>query len=205
MKISSADFVASFPSIDDCPASPQPEFAFIGRSNVGKSSLINLLVGRRDLAKVSGTPGKTRLINFFLVNRTWHLVDLPGYGFAVGRPSERYQFNVAVADYLEHRPQLATVFVLIDARLPPQKIDLEFLAWLTTDTAVPYALAFTKADKVSARAAAANRTLFFEAIVGLRRAPTASFVTSAKDRTGRTEVLAHIAAVAQHRPRLPIL
>jgi GTP-binding protein len=205
MKISAADFVASFPSLDACPASSLPEFAFIGRSNVGKSSLINLLVGRRDLAKVSGTPGKTRMINFFLVNRTWHLVDLPGYGFAQGPQIERYRFNVAVADYLEHRSQLATVFVLIDSRLRPQKIDLEFLTWLTTDTSVPYAIVFTKTDKLSASANAANHAAFLEAIAALQRAPTATFATSIKTRVGRTEVLAHIHAMADRRPRLPLV
>src|SRR5215216_483190 len=126
MKIHSAAFELSAPSIDTCPKWALPEFAFIGRSNVGKSSLINLLTEKRDLAKVSDTPGKTKLINFYVINDRWSLVDLPGYGYAHVSRKERSAFNVAVAEFLEQRRNLALVFVLLDSRLPPQPIDLEF-------------------------------------------------------------------------------
>src|SRR5688572_14106958 len=130
MKIKSATFEVSAPELRACPRWALPEFAFIGRSNVGKSSLINLLTERRDLAKVSATPGKTKLINFFVINGTWSIVDLPGYGYAeVGR-QRRLEFHAAVADLLAGRRNLRCVFVLIDSRLPPQPIDLEFLRWL---------------------------------------------------------------------------
>src|SRR5690606_22400527 len=123
-------FEVSAPNLAACPPATLPEFAFIGRSNVGKSSLINLLSERRELAKVSGTPGKTRLINFFRINEAWRIVDLPGYGYAKVGKEQRADFNEAVADYIEHREGLKGVFVLIDSRLPPQRIDLEFLGWI---------------------------------------------------------------------------
>lgn len=162
MKIKSAEFVISAPNLQSCPESSQPEFAFIGRSNVGKSSLINLLTDRRSLAMVSTTPGKTKLINFFTVNRQWTLVDLPGYGFAKVAQGQRADFNVAVADFLEHRENLVCMFVLIDSKLPPQAIDLEFLRWADS-AGIRFALIFTKTDqqpsKVQANIAEFQRTL----------------------------------------------
>src|SRR5687767_4951681 len=139
MKIKSAEFEVSAPDIRACPAWALPEFAFIGRSNVGKSSLINLLAERRELAKVSVTPGKTKLINFFVVNGAWSLVDLPGYGYAVIGKQRRLEFNEAVADFISSRRNLRCVFVLIDSRLPAQQIDLDFLSWLE-GTHAPFAL-----------------------------------------------------------------
>lgn len=130
MKINSAVFALSAPDLASCPKTARPEFAFIGRSNVGKSSLVNMLVGQRELAKVSDLPGKTKLINFFTVNNAWSLVDLPGYGYANVSKRERLGFNQAVCDYLEARRNLYRVFVLIDSRLPPQAVDLEFVQWL---------------------------------------------------------------------------
>src|SRR5947209_9739621 len=134
MDISSAKFHGSAPDLDSCPDESLPEFAFIGRSNVGKSSLLNMLAGKGVLARVSPTPGFTKLINVFTINQTWRLVDLPGYGFAQVARKDRTQFNEAVADYLKHRPNLCCVFALIDSGLAPQKIDLEFVQWLTLQT-----------------------------------------------------------------------
>ena len=149
MKIKSAAFVTSAKGLADSPVWQRPEFAFIGRSNVGKSSMINLLSQRKDLAKVSATPGKTRLLNFFLMNETWSLVDLPGYGFAKTAKSEKFDFNEMIGDYLEQRANLRRVFVLIDSRHPPQRIDVDFITWLG-GIGVPFTLIFTKADKQSA-------------------------------------------------------
>jgi GTP-binding protein len=192
MKIKSSVFETSAPNLRACPPAAQPEFAFIGRSNVGKSSLINLLAERRELAKVSGTPGKTKLINFFLINESWRLVDLPGYGFAKSAKEERADFNEAVADYIEHRPSLVRVFVLIDSRLPPQKIDLHFLNWLATTDAA-FALVFTKTDKQSA---AQTRTKIDELTKTLTHfgiPVPETFACSSVTKQGRSEILNSIA------------
>lgn len=191
MKIKSAVFKLSAIDLNACPSTSLPEFAFIGRSNVGKSSLINLLCERRDLAKVSATPGKTRLINFFLINDRWHLVDLPGYGFASGRRAERDEFNVAVADYLEHRANIARVFVLIDSRLPPQRLDRDFINWLG-GCSVPFALIFTKTDKLSATQTQANIEAFKVAIAEDWDDLPPMFLSSSKTKKGRGEILAYI-------------
>src|SRR5258707_15623277 len=143
MNISSAVFDRSAPDTDSCPDESLPEFAFIGRSNVGKSSLLNMLAGERGLARVSTTPGFTKLINIFTINKCWRLVDLPGYGFSQGARKDRARFNQAVSDYLEHRTNLCLVFSLIESGLTPQKIDLEFVEWMVRH-AVPFVLVFTK-------------------------------------------------------------
>ena len=148
MKIRSAEFITSAADVERCPPWGHPEVAFIGRSNVGKSSLINMLAHQRQLAKVSATPGKTQLLNFFLINNTWSLVDLPGYGYAKTAKSGKHEFNKLVADYLASRENLIHTFVLIDTRLEPQTIDLAFIEWLI-GTPAPYSLVFTKADKQS--------------------------------------------------------
>lgn len=191
MKIKSADFVRSAPDLKSCPHSAVPEFAFIGRSNVGKSSLINLLTERRDLAKVSDTPGKTQLINFFLINGAWSLVDLPGYGYARVGKLQRFEFNQAVADFLEKRATLRAVFVLIDSRLPPQAIDMEFLSWLGS-CVVPFALVFTKTDKISATQVRANVDVIVKAVSGVDRISPEIFLSSSKTKAGRTELLRFI-------------
>ena len=147
MRIQSAKFELSALSLDTCPASKLPEFAFIGRSNVGKSSLLNLLSNQNALARVSKTPGRTREINFFTINGNWSLVDLPGYGYAKASAADRERFNVFVSDYLVLRENLCCAFVLLDSRHQPQKIDLEFVRWLV-DNEIPFALVFTKTDKV---------------------------------------------------------
>ena len=193
MKINSAEFRQSAPDLASCPRWPLPEFAFIGRSNVGKSSLINMLAGRRQLAKVSDLPGKTKLINFFICNESWALVDLPGYGYARVAEHRRLEFNEVVAEYLEKRRNLRRVFVLIDSRLPPQAIDLEFLQWLE-QTRVTYALVFTKADKQSAARTQAGIATFLRRVAEWRKDRPASVTSSAKENLGRTELLASIAA-----------
>jgi GTP-binding protein len=198
IKITSAEFETSAPDLRSCPQWALPEFAFIGRSNVGKSSLINSLTGRRDLALVSATPGKTKLINFFVINGAWSLVDLPGYGYAeVGR-QRRLEFSTVVADFLSGRRNLRSVFVLIDSRLPPQPIDLEFLRWLE-GCGQPIALVFTKTDKQSASRGRANIDLFRRAIAEWRSVPPDLIVSSAKTGAGRSDLLAYIAAtLAKH-------
>ena len=188
MKIKSAAFETSAPELRSCPDWALPEFAFIGRSNVGKSSLVNLLTERRDLAKVSDAPGKTKLINFFVVNGAWCLVDLPGYGYAEVGKQRRLEFNEAVAEFLAGRANLRGVFVLIDSRHPPQAIDLEFLRWLEA-TPAPFALIFTKADKQSASQTEANIGDFKKALGEWRSELPNILVSSSKTRSGRAEIL----------------
>jgi len=191
MNISSAIFDRSAPDLDSCPDESLPEFAFIGRSNVGKSSLLNMLSGKRDLARVSPTPGFTKLINTFTMNNTWRLVDLPGYGFASGARKDSAKFNRAAVNYLKHRTNLCSVFALMDSTLPPQEIDIEFVEWLTSNT-VPYVLVFTKADKVSPATAKANIAAFTERIAAwFEKAPTV-FTCSAETGHGRAELLGMI-------------
>lgn len=193
MKIQTAEFETSAPGLAACPRLPLPEFAFIGRSNVGKSSLINLLAEKRDLARVSDLPGKTRLLNFYVINRKWRLVDLPGYGYAHGPKTERFDFNRAVADFLEQRESLLNTYVLIDSRVEPQAMDLAFLEWLV-DAGVPFSLVFTKADKQSATQTRNAIDRFKrEAFAGLAIEPQI-FVTSAKTKDGRRDLLQDVAA-----------
>jgi GTP-binding protein len=189
MKIKTAEFTLSAPDLASCPQSVRPDFAFIGRSNVGKSSLINALTQKKDLAKVSDLPGKTKLINFFLINNTWHLVDLPGYGFAKVTKDQRADFNESVADYHDNRENLLCVFVLIDSNLPPQRIDLQFLEWLGS-TGTPFVLVFTKSDKLSTVRAHANIELFKKEITPWWPDELPGIiVTSSKTGDGRSEIL----------------
>ena len=192
MRIQSAKFELSALSLDTCPESKLPEFAFIGRSNVGKSSLLNLLSNQNALARVSKTPGRTREINFFTINGNWSLVDLPGYGYAKASAADRERFNVFVSDYLVLRENLCCAFVLIDSRHQPQKIDLEFVRWLV-DNEIPFALVFTKTDKVKPNVVKKNIALFQEAMAEWSEGEPAIFATSAKTRDGRKEVLNFIA------------
>jgi len=188
MNISSAIFDRSAPDLDSCPDEFLPEFAFIGRSNVGKSSLLNMLSGKGDLARVSATPGFTKLINFFTMNKTWRLVDLPGYGFAYVARKDKSQFDQAVADYLEHRTNLCRVFALIDSGLPPQKIDLEFVEWLAINS-IPFVLVFTKTDKVTPTTVRTNIEAFTDRISGWSVKLPEIFTCSATTRHGRSELL----------------
>ena len=187
MQIKSAIFNMSARDLQSAPDWARPEFAFIGRSNVGKSSMINMLSNKDALAKVSATPGKTQLLNFFVMNETWSLVDLPGYGYAKVAKSEKINFNESVGDYLEHRPNLQLLFVLIDSRLTPQAIDISFVSWLG-ECKIPFALVFTKADKQSPVKTKASIQVFLNSIPPhLTALPPV--ISSSKSRTGRIEIL----------------
>ncbi len=188
MNISSAIFHCSAPDLDSCPDGSLPEFAFIGRSNVGKSSLLNFLAGHEGLARTSPTPGFTKLINIFTMNKTWRLVDLPGYGFAEGAKKDSARFNAAVSHYLKQRPNLSLVFALIDSGLEPQEIDLDFVQWLARN-AVPFVLVFTKTDKISPDEVKVNIAAFNTAIAGWFEQPPTNFTCSANAGLGRQELL----------------
>jgi GTP-binding protein len=194
MQIKSAEFITSALNLADCPEWAHPEFAFIGRSNVGKSSLINLLANRHSLAKVSATPGKTRLLNFFLMNKTWSLVDLPGYGYAKVARGEKFDFNKMAGDYLESRPNLRLAFVLIDSRHKPQQIDLDFLEWLG-GAGTPFSLVFTKSDKQSPAKTKAAIELFMETLAPLVPALPEALPCSVKTKDGRSSILHAISRV----------
>jgi len=191
MEINSAEFVASYPRESDCPTDGKPEFAFIGRSNVGKSSLINMLT-RKGLAKVSATPGKTQLLNFFLINHTWYLVDLPGYGYARLSKDKRRTLANMIYGYLLPRQTLALAFVLIDSNLPPMKIDLDFINQLG-ESQVPFAIAFTKTDRIGKVTLENNVALFMNKLSETWETPPPYFITSAERRTGKEEILDYIA------------
>jgi GTP-binding protein len=188
VKISTATFQGSSPDLASCPKSALPEFALIGRSNVGKSSLINMLTRSEGLAKVSQIPGKTQLINFFSINNTWNLVDLPGYGYAKVGKKERGGFSAFVSDYLQHRPNLLGTFVLIDSRLAPQSLDLEFLHWMVT-SGLAFILAFTKTDTLSKLAARKNVEAFLIRMREITEEPPPYVLSSSKDGQGRSEIL----------------
>lgn len=188
MIIRSATFQISSPNLESCPDSDLPEFAFIGRSNVGKSTLLNMLAGKNGLAKVSATPGHTQLINFFTINNAWSLVDLPGYGYAKTLKADQASFEAMIEGYLSRRTNLAWVFVLIDSRHTPQLIDLEFVQWLTS-AQVPMVLVFTKTDKPKAKEVQKNIALFQEKIALWCPVPPQVFTTSAEARTGRQPLL----------------
>lgn len=191
MRIQSAKFIKSATQLPDCPSAEFPEFAFIGRSNVGKSSLINLLTNKNDLARVSKTPGRTREINFFKINDQWALVDLPGYGYAKVSQSMRDQFNEFVSDYILHRENLCGTFVLVDSRHSPQKLDLQFVAWLI-DCEIPFALIFTKTDKIKPKVVQKNINQFKEAMKEFSSGEPIVFQSSASTREGRQEILMFI-------------
>lgn len=188
MKITTAAFQGSSPDLASCPTSALPEFALIGRSNVGKSSLINMLTRSEGLAKVSQIPGKTQLINFFSINNTWNLVDLPGYGYAKVGKKERGGFSAFVSDYLQHRPNLLGTFVLIDSRLAPQNLDLEFLHWMVT-SGLAFILAFTKTDTLSRNATRKNVEAFLIRMREITEEPPLYVLSSSKDGQGRSEIL----------------
>ncbi|MBP6812085.1 MAG: YihA family ribosome biogenesis GTP-binding protein [Saprospiraceae bacterium] len=191
MEISSADFVASYPKESACPRGGPPEFAFIGRSNVGKSSLINMLTARKGLAKVSGTPGKTRLLNFFLINKLWHLVDLPGYGYARVSKGDRKGLGSLINGYFARRLELSCAFVLIDSNIPPVKIDIEFINSLG-ELQVPFVIIFTKADRIGKPKLEENIASFMGKLSENWETLPTYFVSSAERRTGREEILEFI-------------
>lgn len=191
MEIRSAKYLVSSPRVALCPAADKPEYAFIGRSNVGKSSLINMLTRQPKLAKTSSSPGKTQMINHFVVNDNWYLVDLPGYGYAKVSQKQRASFGKMIADYMQQRENLVTVFVLIDSRHKPQQIDLDFLAQLG-EWEVPFNMVFTKADKTTQREAQKNVRDFIEAMRQEWEFIPRSFLTSAVKALGRKELLGYI-------------
>lgn len=188
MIVSSAEFVKSSQELNQCPQPDMPEFAFIGRSNVGKSSLINMLVEKKDLAKTSSQPGKTQLINHFIINKEWYLVDLPGYGYAKTSMENRKKWRNMIEDYLLKRVNLLTVFVLVDSRLEPQKIDLEFINFLG-ENQVPITLIFTKTDKQSAKKTEESLERFKESLSEYWEELPEIILTSSEKRVGRDEVL----------------
>ncbi len=188
MIIKSAEFIISNTDYLKCPPSHKPEFAFIGRSNVGKSSLINMLVQRKELAKVSGTPGKTQTINHFLINNAWHLVDLPGYGFAKVSQEARWNFGRMIEEYLQNRPQLFCTFVLIDSRHEVQKIDLDFINWMGIKH-LPVAVLLTKTDKLKNSELAKSCKSIEETLLNHWEDLPPIFITSAVKKSGRDKVL----------------
>ncbi|MCO5247809.1 MAG: ribosome biogenesis GTP-binding protein YihA/YsxC [Chitinophagales bacterium] len=189
--VKDAQFVGSFAQTSQCPESTIPEYAFIGRSNVGKSSLVNYLTGRKSLAKVSGTPGKTRLLNFFIINNNWHLVDLPGYGYARVSKTSRAEFNKTNQHYLTNREQLTCLFVLIDVSISPQKIDMEFINWVG-DKGLPFAIIYTKADKISKTKIDSNIASIQKELKKSWEELPPQFVTTASKRSGKDAVLEYI-------------
>jgi GTP-binding protein len=196
MIIKSAEYTISSARVDQCPQGELPEFAFIGRSNVGKSSLINMLTGKTHLAKTSATPGKTVLINHFLINGNWYLVDLPGYGYARRGMGQREQFQQMISSYILRRPQMMNLFLLIDSRHEPQRIDLEFIEWLG-ENGITFGIVFTKADKMSRGKLAANIKLYLNTLSKQWEELPPYFITSSETRQGREEVLGCIEAIMQ--------
>jgi GTP-binding protein len=196
MEIKTAEFTISAPNVSLCPKDTKPEYAFIGRSNVGKSSLINMLCRNKKLAKTSSTPGKTLLINHFIINREWYLVDLPGYGFAKRSKSELARLDQMIRGYILGREQLVNLFVLIDVRLNPQKIDIEFMEWLGM-SGVPFSIVFTKADKLTAAKVHQNVEHYVEVMLETWEEMPPYFVTSSEKGQGRDDVLDYIAQINQ--------
>lgn len=199
MIINSARFVISSPDEKKCPSEMRHEYAFIGRSNVGKSSLINMLLGRKDLAKTSSTPGKTMLINHFLVNDEWVVVDLPGYGYAARSKADRAKLENMIQDYILNRRQMTNLFVLVDSRHAPQRIDMEFMEWLG-ENGVPFSIVFTKLDKLTSTAAKKATEVYLTALLERWEELPPVFRTSSQDRRGREAILDYI----EEMNRLPL-
>lgn len=191
MEVKTAEFSISSPMVSMCPKDTKPEYAFIGRSNVGKSSLINMLCRNKKLAKTSSTPGKTLLINHFIINKEWYLVDLPGYGYAKRSKKEVARLDQMIRGYILGREQLVNVFVLVDVRLEPQVIDLEFINWLGLSD-IPFSIVFTKADKLSAAKVRANVAAYEQKLLETWEEMPPYFVTSSEKGVGRDDVLGYI-------------
>lgn len=194
MIIKSAEFVISNSDYRECPADGRPEYAFIGRSNVGKSSLINMLTHRKGLAMTSSTPGKTLLINHFLVNDEWYLVDLPGYGYARRGKESREKLRELIEDYILEREQMTNLFVLLDARHEAMQIDLEFMEWLG-ENGIPFAIVFTKADKLGSSRLGQNIAAYKEKLLATWEELPPIFVTSSEKKQGREELLDYISKI----------
>lgn len=191
MDIKKSEFTISSATVSQCPKDTKPEFAFIGRSNVGKSSLINMLCNRKGLAKTSATPGKTLLINHFIINNEWYLVDLPGYGFAKRSKTVQKKLDQMITSYILQREQLVNTFVLIDIRHDPMKIDTDFINWLG-ESSVPFSIIFTKADKLGPVKAKQNAGKWMAALKDQWEELPPYFITSSEKRTGKDEVLTYI-------------
>ena len=191
MEIKQAEFSLSAPMVSMCPKDTKPEYAFIGRSNVGKSSLINMLTNNKKLAKTSSTPGKTLLINHFIINKEWYLVDLPGYGYAKRSKKEVDKLDQMIRGYILQREQLVNVFVLVDIRLEPQKIDLEFIEWLGVSS-IPFAIVFTKADKLTPNKCRQAMDAYGKKLSETWEELPPMFLTSAEKKDGRDDVLSYI-------------
>lgn len=191
MEIKNAEYSISSPTVSMCPKDTKPEYAFIGRSNVGKSSLINMLCNYKGLAKTSATPGKTLLINHFIINKEWYLVDLPGYGYAKRSKTQRDKLEQMIAQYILQRQQLANVFVLIDIRHDPQQIDREFIDWLGQSN-IPFCIVFTKADKLAKSKVEPAAKAWMEKLLDTWEELPPYFITSSSSRQGREEVLNYI-------------
>lgn len=202
MEIKSAAFALSSPTESLCPKDVKAEYAFIGRSNVGKSSLINMLCRHKGLAKTSATPGKTLLINHFIINKEWYLVDLPGYGFAKRSKSEKQRLEQMIRGYILGRHQLVNVFVLVDVRLEPQPIDLEFMNWLGVSS-VPFSIIFTKADKLSSTKVTQNVEAYKQRMLEEWEELPPMFITSSDKGTGRDEVLDYIESINKDLKQTP--
>lgn len=196
MIITKAEFIISNSDVSKCPKEILPEYAFIGRSNVGKSSLINMLTNNKNLAKTSGKPGKTQLINHFKINNNWFLVDLPGYGYARVSKSTKKVFQKFITQYFEKRKQLILAFVLVDIRHEPQTIDVDFMQWLG-ENQIPFAIIFTKADKLKPEAIKRNVATYHEKMLDFWEEMPTYFVTSSSNRMGKEEVLAYIDRINQ--------
>jgi GTP-binding protein len=194
MRIKSAEFVVSNQEVAKCPNNKLPEYAFIGRSNVGKSSLINMLTNRKHLAKTSGKPGKTQLINHFLINENWYLVDLPGYGYARVSKSDKKVFQKFITSYFEKRKQLVSAFVLVDIRHEPQPLDVNFMEWLGTNL-IPFSIVFTKADKLKPNAITKNINTYQNILLETWEEMPNYFITSSTKGNGRDELLGYIDAI----------
>jgi GTP-binding protein len=194
MIIKTAEFVVSNDTVSKCPIDNKAEYAFIGRSNVGKSSLINMIVGNKKLAKTSGRPGKTQLINHFLINDEWYIVDLPGYGYAKASKTSREKWEKFIAEYLTKREQLVNVFVLLDCRLEPQKIDLEFMNWCG-EKGIPFSMVFTKIDKLSSSALQKNLAKYKKEMLKYWDALPPVFTSSSESAFGKEKILNYIEAI----------
>lgn len=196
MKIKSAEFVMSNQDVTKCPKNSLPEYAFIGRSNVGKSSLINMLTNRKSLAKTSGRPGKTQLINHFIINKNWYLVDLPGYGYARVSKTTKKVFQKFITAYFEKRKQLVSAFVLVDIRHKPQPIDLEFMQWLG-ENMIPFSIIFTKADKLKPNAIEKHIEDYKNVLLETWEDMPNYFITSSSKKIGQEELLGYIDTINQ--------
>jgi GTP-binding protein len=197
VKINTAEFIISNTDITKCPEANMPEYAFIGRSNVGKSSLINMLTNRKSLAKISGKPGKTQLINHFLINDEWYLVDLPGYGFAKTGKTQRLKWEKFINEYLLKRENLLNVFVLIDSRHEPQRIDLNFMGWLG-ENGIPFSIVFTKLDKLRPSQKGSFYPQYKREMLKIWEEMPPHFITSSTDGTGKEELLGYIEAISEN-------